>query len=184
MKPTDFILSLIDASGGNIQGRTLLQKRAYFISIPLELTEALGFDAHYYGPYSAVIDNAVTQLKSLGFVDEANIGFGVARDGFEMKRYDYRLTPDGRQVVDLVKKENPGEYALILGTLAKIADAEYLELSIAAKAYYIIKKSGRGLSRMEIIKEAERFDWKIDPKKLEKAVDFLDELSLLPGQSA
>ncbi len=43
---------------------------------------------------------------TMGFIDEQNIGFGVARDGFELKRYDYRITDDGKQILDTLKRTN------------------------------------------------------------------------------
>ena len=180
MKTPHFVLCLIDACGGSVQGRTLLQKRAFFVG---ELSSLeLDFNAHYYGPFSAQIDSAVSQLKSLGFLDEAPIGFGVARGGFEMKRYDYRITEDGREVVEMLKEQSSDDYKRISQTLEMIraaGDPDYVELSIAAKAYFILKEGSRPMSRDELLREAERFDWSIAAGSLDRAVDFLERLKMV-----
>lgn len=180
MKTAHFVLCLIDVCGGSIQGRTLLQKRAFFVS---ELSDVeLDFEAHYYGPFSAQIDSAVSQLKSLGFVDEAPIGFGIARGGFEMKRYDYRITEDGKEVVEVLREQSSDEYDQISKAFERIRAAgnpDYIELSIAAKAYFILKKGSKPMSRNELAHEAERFDWSITAHSLDGAIDFLEHLKLV-----
>src|SRR5258708_13793426 len=100
MKPTDFLLCLIDASGGKVQGRTLLQKRAFFVAELIGEDFGLKFDAHYYGPYSATVEGTTTQMKNLGFLQESSTGFGIVSDGFEVRRDDYSLTEDGKKLLE------------------------------------------------------------------------------------
>ncbi len=181
MKPTDFVILLIRASG-RISGRTLLQKRAFFASELAGLTLDDTFVAHYYGPYSPRLDAAIANLKALGFVEERMIGFGAAgTGGFEIKRYDYRLTEDGENVADSLAELHPTEYSAIVDSVEKIkaaGDPNYFELSIAAKAYYILRKKARPMNREQIMTAAESFDWNIQPESLEKAVSFLENLGL------
>jgi len=180
MTAPDFVLSLIAGFGGQVQGRTLLQKRAYFVQqlagVPLEL----GFDAHYYGPYSAAIDNSVARLKSLAFIEEENTGFGVAATGFEIKRYDYRLTEDGRKIVDSLKRrEDYRNIEQACRAIIEAGDPNYFVLSVAAKADFILGRRGKAMTRVEIIKEAEKFDWNIPKQVLDTAVDFLSNLGMI-----
>lgn len=180
MTATDFLISLMDASGGGIQGRTLLQKRAYFVKLLTDLDVDLGFDAHFYGPYSAVIDNTITHLKNLSFVQEGSTAYGVNQTGFEMKRYDYRLTPDGQKIA-LKLREND-EYTKVKSAVERLTQAgnpNYMELSIAAKAYYILKRRNEGMSKYEIIREALKFAWNIESTSLESGVSFLEKLGVL-----
>jgi len=173
-------LSLIAGFGGQIQGRTLLQKRAYFAAQLAGVSIDLGFDAHYYGPYSAVVDNSIVRLKSLGFLAEENIGFGVASGGFEIKRYDYRLTEDGRKILALLEaKEDYKKIERACVAIIEAGDPNYFVLSIAAKADYILGKRGKAMTRAEIIQEAEKFDWDIQEGSLAKAVDFLGKLGIV-----
>lgn len=180
MNPTDFIISLIDASGGSIQGRTLLQKRAYFLQLLAGLDVDVEFDAHFYGPYSPVVDNTITQLKNLRFIEESSTAYGIDNTGFEMKRYDYRLTPDGREIASKLRES--AEYARIrqiMNRMSESGNLNYMELSIAAKAFFILRKRKEKMSKDEIIREARKFDWNIQPPSLEKAVTFLERLGVL-----
>ena len=180
MNVTDLVISLVDASGGVVQGRTLLQKRAYFLTLLSGMDADLDFNAHFYGPYSAVVDNTVTQLKNLRFIEETATAYGVDNTGFEMKRYDYRLTPDGQRIA--AKLRETAEYQQISGFMKQMLEAgnlNYMELSIAAKAFFILKNKKEGMSKQEIIREAQKFDWNIQPASLEKAVTFLERLGVL-----
>ena len=48
----DLILLVIgNEKNKNLQGRTILQKKLYFLSVLKEID--LGFGPHYYGPYSS-----------------------------------------------------------------------------------------------------------------------------------
>jgi len=180
MKPTDFLMCLIDAWGGTIPGRTLLQKRAFFVTELIGEDFGLKFDAHYYGPFSSTVEGTATQLKNLGFLQESNTGFGILSDGFEVRRYDYTLTDDGKFLVGRLR-ETP-EYKKISDATRRMlaaGDPNYMELSIAAKAYFILKKKeGKEMSAPELIKEAEKYSWNISPQSLKRAIGFLTSIDL------
>jgi uncharacterized protein YwgA len=180
MNAPQFLLALLDASGGRLQGRTLIQKRAYFVSLLSGVDPGLDFNAHYYGPYSAVLDSALAQLKNLGFVAEDTTGFGVYNEGFELRRYDYALTADGEKLVAALRKRE--HYCSIATAVKKIShagDPNYYELSIAAKTYYILAKRNKAMANSEIRREAEKsFNWNIQQRSLERAIEFLQQLDL------
>lgn len=181
MNTSQFVLSLIHASGG-VRGRTLLQKRGYFVSLLTGLAAELGYQAHYYGPYSAVLDGTLTQMKNLGFVEEGTTGFGIVSGGFEMRRYDYSLTEDGDRILQPFRGSH--EYAAIADAVRRIRDAgdpDYMELSIAAKAYFILRKQNKGMTSAEMLKEAEKFNWNIPENSLGRAASFLSTLGLTRG---
>ena len=48
----EFVLALINASGGEIRGRTMLQKMAYFASRLGAIDIDFRYHAYYYGRYS------------------------------------------------------------------------------------------------------------------------------------
>jgi hypothetical protein len=114
-------------------------------------------------------------------VNEDNLGFGAAPSGFEMRRYDYRLTDDGKRVAKSFERDP--EFQSIKSACESIVaagDPDYFTLSIAAKAFFILnKRAGKGMSRDEIIREAKKFDWDITADSLEKAVSFLEQISLV-----
>jgi hypothetical protein len=180
MNAQDFVLSLIAGFGGRIQGRTLLQKRAYFVAQLSGVSIDLGYDAHYYGPYSAIVDNSIVRLKSLGFLVEENIGFGVVSGGFEIKRYDYRVTEDGKRILaSLLTKDDYKRVERACIVILEAGDPNYFVLSVAAKADFILGKRRKAMTRIEIIREAEKFDWDIQEGSLKGAVDFLEKLGMV-----
>jgi hypothetical protein len=186
MEASDFLLSIIKASGGVVHGRTLMQKRCYFVAVLLHMEEEFGFQAHYYGPYSAALDSALSQLVGVGFVEESRIGFGASdSSGFEIRRHDYKLTPDGEVVADLLESADPSSYGQTSGAVQKLREAgepTYFELSIAAKAFYIIRNQKRPVTREEISREAEGFGWNIEPQALGRAIEFLEKIPLVEAR--
>jgi hypothetical protein len=170
---------MLHCFGETISGRTLLQKRAFFVALLSGVDPGLEFDAHYYGPYSSTVDNTVTQLKNMGFVKEEVNDFGVISGGFEMRRYDYRLTEQGEQIARSLEAL-PAYQRVVDGVRAirEAGDPNYVELSIAAKAYFIISHQKRPMSVPEITKEAERYNWTIGEQPVLKAVNFLRSVRL------
>lgn len=183
MRSTDFLICLLDASAGSIQGRTLLQKRAFFVCQDPNIDVALDFIPHYYGPFSPTLDVALGELKSLGFVGERTTGFGlVGPSGFEVRRHDYYLTDDGRQIAKLLKQSEAEAHERITAGLERIKEAgdpNYFELSIAAKAFFILKRKNRPLTHGEVLRAAGDFNWNISEHSLGRAVSFLEKLGLV-----
>jgi uncharacterized protein YwgA len=181
MTAENLILLILAQESGRLSGKTLLQKRAYFVSEILDFH--LDFRPHYYGPYSDVIDNGIAQCKALGFVQEQTQGFGIVNNGFEVMRYDYSLTGDGEKVVEFLKQENSEECARVsdcLTTLAKAGDfSDYVMLSFAAKTFLILKNTNAPMMGEEIRNAAGRLNWKISPESLQKAIDFLKNADLI-----
>ena len=181
----NLVLLILDHQKGRLSGKTLLQKRSYFVSEILGLQ--VGFRPHFYGPYSEEIESAVSQCKSLGFVEEQTQGFGIVNNGFEVRRYDYSLTDDGRQVVEFLKKQSPEESKRVSECLTSLAEAgdnsDYLTLSIAAKTFLILKQSNAPMKVEGIQKAAEKLKWELPPTAVQKAVDFLKNAHLVTEAS-
>lgn len=179
MNVSQFLLSLVHASGGRVRGRTMLQKKGFFVLVLTRLPVHLAYQAHYYGPYSATLDGTLTQLKNLGFIEEATTGFGVVSGGFEMRRYDYCLTNDGRAILEPLTPT--AEYKAIAEAIKKIQEAgdpDYIELSVAAKAFYILRRKGKGMSVSDLQREAEKFNWSIPEQSLHRSIQFLQGVGL------
>ena len=177
----NIILLGIDAFGGNISGKTMLQKRFYFLS---ELTDHdLGYHAHYFGPYSDEVADEVVALKTLNRVREECQDFGgVSQDGFEIKRFDYALTEEGKKGIEWLKQEKPNEADMIAKNAKKIKDAgslNYVDLSIAAKAHFILKQNKEGMTPQGITQAAKKFSWDVNDKQINQAIDFLKRLGMV-----
>jgi len=179
MKARDFVLFAHGAFNGGISGRTALQKKVYFLSVMLD--QDLGFGAHYYGPYSAQIAEANAELKSLDYLRENINVYGWNHNGFEMARYDYSLTEDGLKLLDRKKSRFPEEWQKIQNCADLMKDAgnlNYMELAMAAKAYFVLIQQGGKANRNTIKAVAEKLGWSISETELDRAIDFLDKIHL------
>lgn len=182
MTPDKIILLIIEKTGGTISGKTLLQKKAYFLSKALQLD--LGYRAHYYGPYSPEIEAGIGKLKSLGFIDEKTRGFGMTnQNGFEVRRYDYEITDDGKIIVQKLCEEDPNGCKEVEETLRRLSAAgdtnDYITLSIAAKTYYVLEEQKKPMENKEIRNFAKKLGWEILPNSIEDAVSFLEKMDFV-----
>jgi len=179
----DFVLLGYKAFGGSIRGKTMLQKRIYFLSVMLDAN--LGYGAHYYGPYSSAVAAANLDLKSLGYLDESASGWGVDHRGFEIARYDYSLTGDGIATAEFKAEKHAGLWKKVQNAAAVIqqaGDLSYMELSIAAKAYFALTRLKGKATLDEISGLMPQFGWSVDKDELEKASAFLERAALVTQQ--
>jgi uncharacterized protein YwgA len=179
MMINDALLFTYDAAGGSIQGKTNLQKKMYFVAVMLG--KDFGYGAHYYGPYSATVAAANQELKSLGYLSESTASAGSYNaSGFEIARHDFQLTADGRSVLDAKKTRLPEDWIRVekaVKRLSQAGDLNYMELSIAAKAYFLLKQATKA-SDSKLVKQATKFGWTVTEDEIRKAVEFLIALEL------
>ncbi len=153
MIPRHLFLVMLDHADGTIVGKTLAQKRAYFVTVMTG--EGPNFVPHYYGPLSVELDEAIGSCKALGFVREEVSSFSkVDALGFEVRRYTYRLTDDGRVVVTNLGVKNPDEVRRVraaLDGLRRAGDDDYVKLSAAAKVHCILQAQEGKASRQDLI---------------------------------
>ena len=176
----DVMLLAYKAFGGTIKGKTMLQKRVYFLSV--FLNSDLGYEAHYYGPYSEGVATANLEMKSLGYLSESVAGWGIDRRGFEISRYDYTLTEAGARIADRKVALNPDLWKRIEASAKVVTEAgnlDYMELSIAAKAYYILTRLKRKATLEDIVSMLPRFGWTVSTEELQKATEFLQKANLV-----
>lgn len=176
----DLVLLVLEASGGTISGKTLLQKRLYFVG--LSLNKDLGYRAHFYGPYSAEVNSSLSECSSLGFVDERMSGFGITdHAGYEVRRYDYVLSDEGKEVAEDLKARYKRSYGTIRQTLAVLKDSgdadDYQDLSIAAKTMHIVREHGGGLDGYGVIDEAKKLGWKVSKCEADKALNTVEQFN-------
>ncbi len=175
MKARDVLLLMLDHAGGSLQGRTLIQKRLFFLKLLMDLD--LRYHPHYYGPFSPEVDNALGQCIALGLVEETSIGLANENGGFEGRRFEHRLTSDGYVVVGLIKRQEP-EYsrdvAENLDRLDRAGHLNYLQLSIAAKALYDLRSKDKPVTSIGIRNEARGFGWGAPEPEVRDAVEFLE----------
>lgn len=181
----DALLLGYRAFGGTMNGKTLLQKRIYFLSVMLGID--MGYEAHYYGPYSAQIAFLNAELKSLGYISESTSKWGYDQRGFEMARHDFGLTELGQRITDRKAIRHPDWWKKIekAAAVAKQAgDLDYVELSIAAKAYYVLTKLNGKTTTEDMAAMLPRFGWNVTDDQLNKAKEFLVKMRLVEKHSA
>jgi uncharacterized protein YwgA len=176
----DVVLLAYKAFDGCMRGKTLLQKRVYFLSVILQLD--LGYEAHYYGPYSEEVATANAEIKSLGFISESVTSWGIDRRGFELARYDYRLSDVGSRIADkkaLACSDLWRKIQDAAGIVKHAGDLDYMELSIAAKAYFILRQLNRKATIDDIAAMLPKFSWSVTREELQKAAGFLVKAQLV-----
>src|SRR5271170_1950900 len=102
MNTYDFVQLGLFKLGGEIKGRTKLQKTIYFLAVTTgHNPEDFGYRPHFYGPYSEEVAEAVDRLKALGFVTQSIAGGGgYDNRGFEVARFDFKLNVEGEQIAN------------------------------------------------------------------------------------
>ena len=184
MSITNAILAILWGEGSkdpesqsSIRGRTLLQKKMYFLSVLSH--EDFGFRPHYFGPYSPQVSTSLSALIEAGFVKETRIGYGVQTTFGEMTRFDYRLTESGLRVV---KGDSTvlDSYRMHISKINSSDIASNLEtMSIAAKVHFVIPSDGE-VTISEIKKEAQSLGWTVPDASIDEVIDYLvDQLDVV-----
>ncbi len=187
MNVRDFVVLCYGAFDGNINGKTNLQKKVYFLAASLGMVEELGYHAHYYGPYSADVAEANTELKSLNYLSECSTSWGSDNRGFEIACYDFSLTEEGFRLLHKKQRENPHIWENLCNLAKKIKEAgnlDYWDLSIAAKAYFILDQKGKSVSSQEIQGAAKGLGWEVTTEELDRASTFLEKINLIKSLAA
>ena len=182
MYTIDVLLLVVKGAGENgLQGRTLLQKKVYFLSELMGVD--LGFSAHYYGPYSGLVAGHLASLVNHEFLDERTEVFETtpSRNSFgERNRYTYFLTDEAEELWNDI--ENDPEVAKWKEKLERINSHEiaqdFNKLSIAAKVHYIVKWRGK-TTVAEVKQVAGEYGWSVQRNDIETVISFLTELGLV-----
>lgn len=182
METKDFATLALLAVGGEIHGKTKLQKTVYLLGLMTDHLDDLGYRAHFYGPYSDDVAEAVTTLKTIGAIDQNVTDWGYDQSGFEVRRYDFRLNEQGERFAQAKARRNPklwSELQEAAKVLKKADPVDYMQMSIAAKTYFLLgRKKGRA-SMAELAQLAPRFGWHVTPQQVQQAAQYLNRLGLV-----
>lgn len=177
LSPAEFLLVLLRECDGRINGRTLLQKRSYFIQ-RMVAHEFVSFNPHFYGPFAPEVDSAIGLLVELGFVKEDQMRFGAD----ERIRYDYRLTDDGDRLANALVSSRPelaGEIRQAMQRVSGSHHLDYRQLSLAAKIAHIIDSEDRPMTAEDISSCARELGWYVSPEIVNPVAEFLECLGLV-----
>ncbi len=175
------VLSVVEANGGLLEGRTKIQKLAYFLSRDGEYD--VDFGPHYYGPYSPDVDNALQTLVSFGLLEETSRTPNLLETDkivFEPKFYRYSLTKKGREAL---YKKYPGDDPELARIRNQVADMKKTmkglhtkTLSAAAKIHFILTTLNHKATYEEISKKAEELGWSLRPEEVAAVADLLVDM--------
>ena len=182
VEPRDVVLAIVAFNTEEkVEGRTFLQKLAYFLNEKLSL--GIEFEPHFYGPYSESLAMATNTLVALGFLDETEERFlPVSADVFEPRRYTYKHTQAGKKVLRELQRQNSTWLNRVKKTMDEITAKEecnYECLSLAAKMFHILKRQGKAMTESELSAAANDLGWKLRNEQIQKAAKFLKELRLI-----
>ncbi len=180
LSPRAVLLIALEAMGGQVLGRTLLQKRMYFVGELLG--EDLGFRSHFYGPYSSLVHSEAVQASTLGLLQESS-STGSSVPG-ERGRVDYSLTEAGLDTAQRAAVMRADEAKQIRKAVDRLLQAcgelDGTSLSIAAKVHYILARRSNGhMSGEQIREEALKLRWNVPAEKVAAGVDSLLALKLV-----
>ena len=183
MYTIDMLLLVVNSENeGKLRGRTLLQKKIYFLSILMGVN--FDFSAHRYGPYSSLIAGHLDSLVAHGFLNEEIESFAKAsadRNVFgEIRRHTYSLTDEAREVwSDIESEPNFREWKSRLDLInEQPISNDFNKLSIAAKVHYIVNWRKKA-TKSEVKQVAKEYDWKMEEDDIEGVLSFLTELGLV-----
>jgi uncharacterized protein YwgA len=172
------LLAVSEEENSRLEGRTLLQKKLYFLSVLRK--EDYQFRPHYYGPYSEKVADAVDSLVASGFLIENTEVFPTANVFGEGKRYSYTITEDGLELFNFSKKNK--DFVEWQKALSKInsfdISKDFNLLSIAAKMHYILSED-KQLSANNIRDKAKELGWQITVEEINKVAKDLVSLGLI-----
>ena len=177
LSPAEFLLIFLEKSGGTIGGRTLLQKRVYFVQ-RIVAEEFVPFRPHYYGPFAPGVESAMGLLVELGFVSEEQRKVGVR----ERIRYDYALTNHGTRLAGALENSHQAIADGIEDAVSRISesgDLDYNQLSLAAKVAHILEAEGRSMTAQDITLRATELGWQFGDQNVMPIAKFLQSLGLV-----
>jgi uncharacterized protein YwgA len=177
----DTLLLITHAAGDEVEGRTVMQKLAYFCG--LELGAGLGYYPHYFGPFSSKVEDALSNAVIAGELDEDVDRLPDWRGGADVLKFTYRLDDAGQGRVERLIADHPKEWEAINRSVSSIREVlpklDQKTLSSAAKTYLIISESEEGVDQEDIPKLARRLGWSLSPAQVARTVALLDQLGLV-----
>src|SRR5207249_5408194 len=135
------IVAIIQANNGTIDGRTAIQKLAYFSKIKIPSLDVGVFRHYFYGPFSREVALGLEDMTGFSFLEERVL------PGYQYEGYSYSLTKDSKKIADGVTKHYQKEskkIAEIVNTCNEFCQLKAKTLSYAAKAYYILANTEKG----------------------------------------
>lgn len=178
MTISDAILTTIAASPGRtVAGRTVLQKKLYFLSVLLG--EDFGYFPHYYGPYSPLVTDSLGALVEAGLVrEESQILAGLENEFGEARRYCYSLGDSASDVLKDIEPQAMKYRAALDRVNAHTITSDPKLLAAAAKVHFILAERGPATAD-QIRERARQLGWNLTDGQIRQVVEYLQCLGLV-----
>lgn len=178
--PRDLVLLIVHATGGELHGRTTLQKLAYFVA--WSNGRDAGHAAHFFGPFSPAIEDGTMLAVIAGELDETIKRVPDWRGGPDLRQYIYRLTAAGQervQEVSIFDPELAGAVARVVESArSHVPDLSQRTLSTAAKIALIVRREGSiEVGRIPVL--ASKLGWLLTPSDVDQTIGLLTEFGLV-----
>lgn len=159
----DYVSDLIQLNGGEVTGKTRLQKIAYLLEAK-DLGYGVDFDYHNFGPFSAEIAFAADDAEALGWIETRE------RPGFHAVPYIvFSSTDDAPEIAEDGKTEPRRSALNVMGEYSALV------LELAATAVYL-KRSGYPDSFWGEVKKRKAV--KATPERIKSAKKLIEDLGL------
>jgi len=99
-----------------------------------------------------------------------------------MARYDYMLTDTGQRIAERKTEQHRDLWERIESAakvLSEAGDLDYMELSIAAKAYFVLTRLNGKATLDDIAGMLPKFGWSVTKEELARATNFLAKANLV-----
>lgn len=183
MKRTEFVLLLVHAADDQLEGRTALQKLAYFASHPNTVDVDLEYQPHYYGPFSQKLEYATASLVETEDLKEfIEVYPSWRQDAFDVRKYTYQLTDEGKKKAMILVEQFPAAWQAIaksVGSMMHVFGNNATLLSIAAKVDYLLPLLEKPKTLRHIRSAAGELNWDISADQIVKVADGMVELGLV-----
>lgn len=181
----DILLLVIKSEvGSELRGRTLLQKKIYFLSVLMGVD--LGFTPHYYGPYSSFVASHLDGLVNYGVLKESTEPFAAPDERtpwgeIRKNTYIYSVIPEVAEEVWSAAQKKTGFDAWnqkLKSINAQPIARDSNKLSIAAKVHYIVDWNGEK-SVDEVHQTAKAYGWNVTQEDIKSVLSFITKLELI-----
>ena len=164
----DYLSAIIRLVGGEIVGKTRLQKMAYLLEAKGVGFGNIVFDYNNYGPFSSELAFAADDAESMGYIET------VERLSLH-HAVPYKVFRSREQVSEEDSEEGRGDIETRKDALRLMNDYSTLVLELAATAVYL-KKNGYPDEVWEEVEK--RKPLKATPKRIERADQLIAALNL------
>ena len=172
----DTICLTLEANGGQIRGRTAIQKLIYFETQKIPELSIEPHVAYFYGPFNRQVAQGLETLVHLDVLSETRLRKGNS--------YEYTLLDKGIPVTKQLIEDNERIYKKIkniIQTCREYCGLNPNPLSFAAKTHYMLTKQEckKGMTKKEAVSMAKEFGWNITEDDVKFGTDLLHQLGLV-----